>query len=129
VTAAGVSRNVALAIGIFQLLANGALLIRGFVRLPGELAKEGATMRLGDLLRTAWVYGTLGNVCVSLVLLLVASGLRTGEPLARDVAWAIGVYYLLVGAATYWFGQGRHPGMLAFSALGLALLGALWFSR
>jgi hypothetical protein len=129
VTPGGLSRYAALAVGGFQLLANGAVLIRGLLRLPDELAKEGATLRLADLLRTAWVYGTLGNLCVSLVLLLVSSGLRAGEPLARHVASAIGVYYLVLGPVTYWFGQGRHAGMLVFSALGLALLGTLWFSR
>ena len=123
------ARYAALGIGSFQVLANSALVFRGFARLPQELAKEGATTRIADLLRTAWVYGMLGNLCVSIVLLLVASGLRTGEPLARQLAGAIGMYYLLLGIATYWFAETRHLGLLVFSVLGLVLLVTLWFSR
>ena len=126
---ADVSRYAALAIGAFQVLANGASLARGLARLPRELATEAATSRIADLVRTAWVYGTLGNLCVATVLLLVASGLRTGEPLARQVAGAIGIYYLVLGAATYGFAERRHLGLLVFSALGVALLVTLWFSR
>lgn len=126
---AELSRYTALAVGGFQLLANGASLYRGLARLPQELASEGATERTADLLRTAWVYGTLGNLCVSIVLLVVASGLRTGEPLARHVASTIGIYYLLLGAASYGFAQTRHPALLVFSVLGAALLGTLWLSR
>jgi hypothetical protein len=126
---AEVSCYTALAIGGFQLLANGAVLFRGIARLPQVLATEGATTRIADLLRTAWVYGTLGNLCVSVVLLLIAPGLRTAEPLARQLATAIGIYYLLLGAATYCFAQTRHAGLLVFSALGVALLATLWFSR
>jgi hypothetical protein len=128
-TSADVSGYAALAIGAFQVLANGASLFRGIARLPRELATEGATTRIADLLRAAWVYGTLGNLCVSIVLLLVASGLRTGEPLARQIAIAIGIYYLILGAATYCFAQTRHPGLLVFSLVGVALLATLWFSR
>jgi hypothetical protein len=126
---ADASRYAALAIGAFQVLANGASLVRGLARLPGELRSEGATARIADLARAAWVYGTLGNLCIATVLLLVASGLRAGEPLARQVAVAIGIYYLALGAGTYAFAERRHPGLLVFSALGVALLVALWFSR
>ncbi len=89
-----VSRYAALAIGCFQVVVNGALLLRGVARLPQELATEGGTTRIADLLRTAWVYGTLGNLCVRYyfaqtrhVGLLVFSGL--------------GVALL----ATLWFGR------------------------
>lgn len=122
-------RYVALAIGSFQLFANAVLLLRGFTRLPQELAKEGATARIADLLRTAWVYGMFGNLCLSVVLLLSASGLRAGDPLARHVATAIGVYYVAVGVAAYGLTPGRPAGLLVFSLLGLALLGALWLSK
>ncbi len=128
-TSADLVRSVALGIGSFQLLANGALLFRGFTRLPAELAKEGATPRIADLLRTAWVYGMLGNLCVSIVLVLIASSLRAGEPVARLVASTIGVYYVVLGVAAYAFGPGRHPGMLVFSVLGAALLVTLWLAR
>lgn len=119
------ARYAALAIGGLQILANGALLLRGLSRLPGELAKEGATSRIADLLRTAWVYGMLGNLCVSIVLVLLASGLRAEEPLARRLAAVIGTYYLTVGVAVYAFVPTRHPAFLVFALLGLALLGAL----
>jgi len=122
-------RYAALAIGSFQLFANAVLLFRGFARLPQELAKEGATGRIADLLHTAWVYGMLGNLCLSVVLLLSSSALRAGDPLARHVATAIGVYYVAVGVTAYGFTPSRPVGLLVFSLLGLALLGALWLSR
>lgn len=68
----------------------------------------------------------LGNLCTSLILLLIASGLRAGEALARQVASVIGGYYLVLGVAAYLFGEIRHAGLLVFSAFGLLLLGALW---
>lgn len=123
------SRIAALGIAGFQVLANGALLLRGFARLPKELAKEGATTRLGDLLRTAWVYGMLANLCLSIVLLMIAAGLRAREPLARRIACLIAAHYVLVGLGTYGFAQGRHPGLLVLSGLGLVLLATLWLSR
>jgi hypothetical protein len=124
-----IGRCTAFAIGGFQLIANLVLLFRGLARLPQELAKEGATARIADLIRTTWVYGMFGNLCVSVVLLLVAPGLNTAEPVARQVAGVIGIYYVLVGFAIYWFAQARHAGMLLFSLLGFALLATLWFSR
>lgn len=120
-----VARYVALGIGGFQILANGVLLLRGFTRLPGELAKEGATLRVADLLRTAWVYGMLGNLCVSIALLLVAPALRAGSPLGRQIATLIALHYVAVGVITYLFAPGRHPGFLVFAALGLLLLAAV----
>ena len=84
-TTADVSRYLALGIGSFQVLANGASLLRGLTRLPAELAKEGASARVADLLRTTWVYATLGNLCVSVILLYVASALRRENPWL--VAW------------------------------------------
>jgi hypothetical protein len=123
------SRYAAFGIGGLQLLANGASCLRGISRLPDELAKEGATVHMADLLRTAWVYGTLGNLCISVVLLCIAGSLRTGEPLARQVATAIGAYYILVGVATYLFAASRHPALLLFAALGSSLLATLWLAR
>ena len=80
------SRHAALGIGGFQALANSVLLLRGLSRLSREFAKENATTRVADLLRTAWVYGN-------------------------------------------WFAQARRPGLLAFSALSLVLIAAVWLSR
>src|SRR5262249_7495229 len=105
------------------------LLLRGFSRLPQELAREGATDRIALLLRTAWVYGMLGNLALSVVLLQTASGLQVGEPLARHVAMGIAVYYVAAGLATHAVAPGRHAGLLAFGAMGAALLAALWISR
>jgi hypothetical protein len=123
-----VSGYAALGIGGFQLLANGASLFRGLGRLPSELVREGATTRIADLLQTAWVYGTLGNLCLSVLLLVMASPLRAGEPLARNLATVIGVYYIILGPAAYLFSPVRHVGILVFSALGLVLVAALWLS-
>ena len=128
-TATAFCRGAALGVGGFQLLANAMLLWRGVRRLPEELAKESASPRLALLLRTAWVYGMLGNVCVSVVLLLVAGGLGAGDGLARRITSAVALYYLLVGAATYLFAPGQRAGLLLFSAMGAVLIAALWLSR
>lgn len=128
-TSAEPVRYAALAIGSFQLLANALLLWRGFTRLPQEIAREAATERIATLLRTAWVYGMSGNLCLSVLLLLLAPALRTGDPLARRTTIAIGAYYVLLGIAAYAFSPRRPAGTFVFSALGIVLLGALWTSR
>jgi hypothetical protein len=117
------ARYAALAVGGFQVLANGALLWRGLGRIPAVILKESATPRIANLLRTSWIYGVLANLCVSGLLLLIASALGRAEPLAQRVALAIAAYYLVVGVATFSFAPGRQPGLLVFSLLG-ALLGA-----
>ena len=123
------ARYGALAVGGFQVLANGVLLARGLSRLPAELLKESATPRLANLLRTSWVYGMLANLCLSGLLLLIASALGKSDPLARRVALAIAVYYVVVGLATFTFAPGRQHGLLVFSLLGLVLGTAVLLSR
>ena len=120
------SGTVALAVGAFQVLANGWLLVRGLTRVPAAAATEGATTRISNLLHTAWVYGMLGNLCVSVVLLFLVSPLRVGDPLARQLATVIGVYYATLGVSVFTFAPVRSPGLLIFSAMGLVLLGSLW---
>lgn len=117
------ARYAALAVGGFQLLANGALLVRGLTRIPAEIAKESATPRIANLLRTSWVYGVLANLCVSGLLLLLGSPLGKSDPVAQRAALAIAAYYLVVGVATFSFAPGRQSGLLVFSLLG-AVLGA-----
>jgi hypothetical protein len=122
------ARYAALAVGGFQVLANGVLLARGLNRLPAELLKESATPRLANLLRTSWVYGMLANLCLSGLLLLIASALGKSDPLARRAVLAIAVYYVVVGVATFSFAPGRQHGLLVFSLLGLILGGAVLLS-
>jgi len=122
------ARYAALAVGGFQVLANGVLLARGLSRLPAELLKESATPRLANLLRTSWVYGMLANLCLSGLLLLIASALGKSDPLARRAVLAIAVYYVVVGVATFSFAPGRQHGLLVFSLLGLILGGAVLLS-
>jgi hypothetical protein len=116
-------------VGAFQVLANGALLVRGLKRLPAELAREGASARIANLLRTSWIYGVLANLCVSGLLLLVAPALGRAEPLAHCVALAVAAYYLVVGVATFSFAPGRQYGLLVFSLLGAVLGGAILLSN
>jgi hypothetical protein len=70
-----------------------------------------------------------GNLCLSVVLLLSASALSDGNLLARRITMAIGAYYVVMGVAAYGFSPSRPAGLLVFTALGIALLGALWMSR
>ncbi len=124
-----VARYAALAVGGFQVLANGALLARGLSRIPAELLKESATPRIANLLRTSWIYGVLANLCVSGLLLLLASALGKSDPIAQRAALAISVYYVVVGWATFTFAPGRQHGLLVFSLLGLVLGTAVLLSR
>ena len=123
------ARYAAITVGGFQVLANGALLARGLTRLPAELVKEAATPRLGNLLRTSWTYGMLANLCISGLLLLLASALGKADPVAQRVALTIAAYYLAVGVATFSFAPGRQYGLLVFSLLGLVLGAAVLLSR
>jgi hypothetical protein len=126
---ADLARGAAIGVGAFQVLANGALLVRGLKRLPAELAREGASARIANLVRTSWIYGVLANLCVSGLLLLIASALGRAEPLAQRVALAIAAYYLAVGVATFSFAPGRQFGLLVFSLLGAALGAAVLLQR
>jgi hypothetical protein len=123
------ARYAALAVGGFQVLANGALLARGLSRIPAELVQGSANPRLANLLRTSWIYGVLANLCVSGVLLLIASPLGKADPVAQRVAFAIAVYYLVVGVATFSFAPGRQHGLLVFSLLGAVLAAAVTLSK
>ena len=118
---ADLARYAALAVGGFQVLANGALLARGLSRIPAEIVKESATPRIANLLRTSWTYGVLANLCVSGLLLLIAPALGRADPLAQRVALAIAAYYLAVGVAAFSFAPGRQYGLLVFSLLGIVL--------
>jgi len=89
------AHDVAIGVGAFQVLANGALLVRGLTRIPAELAREGASARIANLLRTSWIYGVLANLCISGVLLLVAPALGRGDALAQLLGLAIAAYYLV----------------------------------
>jgi hypothetical protein len=123
------ARYAALAVGGFQVLANGALLPRGISRIPAEILKESATPRIANLLRTSWVYGVLANLCVSGLLLLIAAALGKSDPIAQRVALGIAVYYVVVGVATFSFAPGRQLGLLVFSLLGLVLGAAILLSK
>lgn len=123
------ARYAAVAVGGFQVLANGALLVRGLTRIPAEIAKEAATPRLANLLRTSWIYGVCANLCISGLLLLLSAALGKADPLAQRAALAIAAYYLVVGAATFSFAPGRQFGLLVFSLLGAVLGAAVLLSR
>jgi hypothetical protein len=126
---ADLARYAALAVGGFQVLANGALLARGLSRIPVELVKESATPRIANLLRTSWIYGVLANLCLSGLLLLIAAALGTSDPIAQRVALAIAAYYVVVGVATFSFAPGRQHGLLVFSLLGAVLGAAVLLSK
>lgn len=94
-------------------LARGAAIAVGVA----ELAREGASTRIANLLRTSWIYGVLANLCVSGILLLVAPALGRGDPLAQLLGLAIAAYYLVLGIAAFSFAPGRQRGLLVFSLL------------
>ncbi|HEV7500407.1 MAG TPA: hypothetical protein VGQ33_10415 [Vicinamibacteria bacterium] len=126
---ADLARYATLAVGGFQVLANGALLARGLSRIPAEIVKESATPRIANLLRTSWIYGVLANLCLSGLLLLIAAALGKSDPIAQRVALAIAAYYVVVGVATFSFAPGRQHGLLVFSLLGAVLGAAVLLSK
>jgi hypothetical protein len=122
-------RYAALGVGGLQLLANAGALLRGPGRIRAELATGALSERFADLLSVAWVYGTVANLCIAALLLLMAGPLRERSAVGWRVTAAIGVYYVAVGATTYLLGIRRHPGLLVFVAFGLALLVPLFIAR
>ena len=126
---ADLARYAAIGVGRFQVLANGAVLVRGLKRVPAELVKEGASPRIANLLRTSWIYGVLANLCVSGVLLLTAPALGRADRLAQLLGLAIAAYYLVLGIAVFSFAPGRQRGLLVFSLLGAVLGTAVLLSK
>jgi hypothetical protein len=121
--------GAALAVGALELLANLAILVRGPLRIRAELQAGSLSERFADLLSVAWVYGGVANLCVPALLLLMAKPLREGNLLAVRLTAVVGVYYVVVGLATYLLGLQRHAGLLVFVVFGLMLLIPLWAGR
>ena len=115
--------------GALQLVMNLLSLARGTRRIREELAAGAVSERFADLLSVAWVYGSIANLCIPALLLLLAAPLRAQNPLAWRAALLVGGYYVLLGLGTYALGIRRHAGLLAFLGFGLALLIPLWAAR
>ena len=115
--------------GGLQLLLNLLSLARGLPRIRQETADGALPERFGDLLSVAWSYSGVANLCVSALLVLVSGPASQGDPVARRVAWAIGLYYVALGPVLYLTGLRRHAGLFVFSLLGLLVLAALRFGR
>lgn len=122
-------RLSALGVGGLQLAMNLLTLARGPQRIREELARGAVSERFADLLSVAWVYGGVANLCIPVLLLLLAGPLRAQNPLAWRAAVTIGGYYVLVGLGTYAVGIRRHTGLLVFCVFGLALLVPAWLAR
>ncbi len=115
--------------GSLQLLLNLLTLARGLPRIREQTAAGEVSERFGDLLSVAWSYSGIANLCVSALLVLVSGPASEGDPVGRRVAWAIGLYYVVLGPALYFTGLRRHAGLFVFSLLGLLVLAALRFGR
>jgi hypothetical protein len=115
--------------GGLQLVLNLLTLVRGLPRIREVTGAGEVSERFGDLLSVAWSYGGIANLCVSALLVLVSGPASQGDPVARRVAWAIGLYYLALGPLLYLTGLRRHAGLFVFSLLGLVVLAALRFGR
>ena len=124
---AGLARWLLAGTGALQLLLNAMTLVRGLPKIRQEVAGGALNERFGDLLSVAWSYAGLANLCLSALLVLVSAPAAHGDPVARRVAWGIGLYYVALGPALYFTGLRRHPGLLVFSLLGLVVLGGLRF--
>ena len=126
---AGFARWLLAGTGGLQFLLNLLTLARGLPRIREETAAGALNERFGDLLSVAWSYSGLANLCLSALLVLVSGPAAQGDAMARRVAWAIGLYYLVLGPALYLTGLRRHGGLFVFSLLGLVVLAALRFGR
>jgi hypothetical protein len=115
--------------GGLQLLLNLLTLARGLPRIREETAAGALSERFGDLLSVAWSYSGVANLCVSALLVVVSRPASQGDPVARRVAWVIGLYYVVLGPVLYFTGLRRHAGLFVFSLLGLVVLAALRFGR
>jgi hypothetical protein len=115
--------------GGLQLLLNLLTLARGLPRIREETAAGALSERFGDLLSVAWSYSGVANLCVSALLVVVCRPASQGDPVARRVAWVIGLYYVVLGPVLYFTGLRRHAGLFVFSLLGLVVLAALRFGR
>jgi hypothetical protein len=126
---AGLARWLLAGTGVLQLLMNVLTLASGLPKIRQETAAGAVNERFGDLLSVAWSYSGIAGLCVSALLVLVAGPAAQGDPVARRVAWAIGLYYVVLGPALYLTGLRRHAGLLVFCLFGLVVLAALRFGR
>jgi hypothetical protein len=115
--------------GALQLVMNLATLATGVPKIRLEMASGEVNERFADLLSVAWSYSGIAGACMSALLVLVATPAAQGDVVARRVAWAIGIYYVVLGPALYLIGIRRHAGLLVFSLFGLVVLAALRFAR
>jgi hypothetical protein len=115
--------------GALQVVMNLLTLASGLPKIRQETAAGAVSERFGDLLSVAWAYSGLAGVCLNALLVLVAGPAAQGDLVARRVAWAIGLYYVVLGPALYLVGLRRHAGLLVFCVFGLVILAALRFGR
>src|SRR5262245_5213491 len=66
-------RIAAFVVGGFQILANLFTLLRGPIRIRQEFAAGAISERFADLLSISWVYGSAASLCLSFLLILLAS--------------------------------------------------------
>jgi hypothetical protein len=121
--------HAAATVGGLQLLANLVTVVRGPLRIRVELQAGAVSERFADLLSVAWTYGSVANLWIAGLLILLITPLREGSVLAWRITVLVGLYYVVVGLATYLLGVRRHAGLLVFVLFGLALLVPLWASR
>ena len=123
-----VIRGVAATVGSLLLLLNALHLTVGFVRLRRALAAEPIVPRFDDALRTAWLYlGAMGFMSGAMLLWLLPD-LGAGSIGAWKGAAGIAGLLIAGGVASY-AATRKHPGMLALSVMGLALLVPLLIYR
>jgi hypothetical protein len=125
------SRSVLWSVGVVGTLLvvlNVAHLTFGFARLQHALATEPIPTRLAEPLKIAWVY--IGSVTLLLggLLLWLLPDLAAGSAGAWKAAVGLGLTLVGVGIASF-LATGRHPGLLFFCLLGIALLAPLLLAR
>ena len=115
--------------GALQLAMNALTLASALPRIRQQTAAGAVDERFGDLLSVAWSHSGIAGAFVGALLVLVAGPAAVGDVVARRIAWAIGLYYVLLGPALYLAGLRRHAGLLVFCIFGLVVLAALRLGR
>jgi len=110
------------------IILNLLHLTLGFTRLQRALAEQPIPARFADPLRTAWLYIGSVTLLLGILLLWLLPDLSAGSAGAWKAAVGLGVTLIVVGIASH-FATGRHPGLLFFCVLGLALLVPLLLAR
>jgi hypothetical protein len=128
-SAAGTARLMMLAVAGLNVVLNLLSLASALPRIRQHMLDGVLSEHFADVLRAVWGYASAGHLALAAVLIGLGLHFPDGGRPAWTVATTIAVYYVLLGPFLFALSIQPHPGFLAFSAIGLALLIPLWVAR